>query len=394
MERRVLMCRTRPVLAFDVDRRSGRASGVGEVLDRDRLPLELVTHGKEAVYARRIDAWWSHRAIPPTRDGIRRALDVMGVRSTVDLLNGSLGLSLSDQYWVRPADSDLRWQDVNFFDNPFDEDLGKLLLTTYSSSHELSFNVPDASTGGDLPKRWTIRAADGMRVMVKAGRTGQEPINEVIASRLAEKLGMPAVRYTLGEFENRLVCLCDEMLTDREELVSAWQLLESVKRNNRLSMRDQWECAATRFGCDAGEISNATDDWLLVDYLMRNTDRHYNNFGVIRDVETLSVRPAPLFDTGASLWCGELVIDNRDYKAKPFYATYMTSIARRQLKLVRSWDRYDLDALSTWPDEAAHRLLLTNMIAPARIDMIRYALVSRVDDVRKARDLSVRDADR
>ena len=55
---------------------------------------------------------------------------------------------------------------------------------------------------------------------------------------------------------------------------------------------------------------------------MRNIDRHYNNFGLVRDVETLRVRPAPLFDTGASLWCGELAIDNRDYKAKPFYATY------------------------------------------------------------------------
>ena len=28
------------------------------------------------------------------------------------------------------------------------------------------------------------------------------------------------------------------------------------------------------------------------------TDRHYNNFGLIRDVETMQVRPAPLFDTG------------------------------------------------------------------------------------------------
>ena len=33
----------------------------------------------------------------------------------------------------------------------------------------------------------------------------------------------------------------DEMLSPREELVSAWQILESVKRNNRLSMRTQWE---------------------------------------------------------------------------------------------------------------------------------------------------------
>ncbi|MBT1173167.1 hypothetical protein JS528_07345 [Bifidobacterium sp. MA2] len=79
MERRVIMCRTRPVLEFDYDRRSSYAVGVGTIIDHARLPLELITHGKDAVYARRIDAWWSHRAIPTTRDGIRRALDVMGI---------------------------------------------------------------------------------------------------------------------------------------------------------------------------------------------------------------------------------------------------------------------------------------------------------------------------
>ena len=390
MERRVIMCRTHPVLAFDYDRSAGRAVGVGEIVDRARLPLELVTHGKDSVYARRIDAWWSHRAIPATRDGIRRALDTMGVRSTVELLDRSLGLSLSDQYWVRAADSALQWEDVNFFDNPFDEDLGKLLLTTFSSSHELSFNAPDASTGGDLPKRWTIRASDGVRVLVKGGRTGQEPVNEVIASRLADRLGIAAVRYSLGEYENRLVCSCDEMLSNSEELVSAWQLLGSVKRDNRLSARDQWETAAERFGCDIAAVRAATDDWLLVDYLMRNTDRHYNNFGVIRDVETMNVRPAPLFDTGASLWAGELVIDNRDYRARPFFTTYKTDTARRQLGLIRSWNRYDPHALADWPDEAAHRLSLTNLVAPARIDAIREALARRVADVAGARDRSVR----
>ncbi|MBW3089195.1 HipA domain-containing protein [Bifidobacterium miconisargentati] len=390
MERRLIMCGRHPVLAFDYDLRSAHAVGVGEILDRDRLPLELVTHGKDAVYARRVDAWWAHRAIPSTRDGIRRVLDVMGVRSTVELLNRSNGLSLSDQYWVKPESSGQRWEDVNFFTNPFDEDLGKLLLTTYSSSRELSFNAPDASTGGDLPKRWMIRPEDQVRVLVKGGRTGQEPVNEVIASRLAKALGIDAVPYSLGEYDNRLVCSCDEMLSPHEELVSAWQLLESVKRNNRLSMRAQWEASAVGFGCDAGMIRKATDDWLLVDYLMRNTDRHYNNFGLIRDVETLKVRPAPLFDTGSSLWCGELVVDGRDYKAKPFYSTYKSPTARRQLRLVSSWDRYDLGVLKAWPDDVAHRLSLTNMMASARIDSIRDCLAERINEVRKERDRSLR----
>ena len=66
MERRLIMRGAYPVLSFDYDRHPGHAVGVGEILGRDRLPLELVTHGKAAVYARRIDAWWAHRAIPIT----------------------------------------------------------------------------------------------------------------------------------------------------------------------------------------------------------------------------------------------------------------------------------------------------------------------------------------
>ncbi|GDZ75094.1 hypothetical protein MCC01989_03570 [Bifidobacteriaceae bacterium MCC01989] len=114
-------------MSFDYNRQSGHAVGVGEILDRNRLPLELVTHSKDAVYACRIDMWWAHRAIPSTRDGIRRVLDSMGMRSTVELLDKSLGLSLSDQHWVKPESSNARWKDVNFFTNPFDENLGKLM---------------------------------------------------------------------------------------------------------------------------------------------------------------------------------------------------------------------------------------------------------------------------
>lgn len=236
---RLVMCGPHPVLSFEYDDHVGTTVGSGRILDAARLPLELVTHGKPAVYAARIDMWWRRRAIPSSRDGICHALDVLGVRSTVDLLNRSRGLSLSDQYWVKDSRDPARWEEVNFFDNPFDEELGRVLLTTVSSSHEFSFDVPDASTGGDLPKRWTVDDS-GTRILVKGGRTGQEPVNEVIASRLARRLDIPAVDYRLAEYDNRPVCLCDEMLSRDEEMVSAWQLMESIKRNNRLSVHDQW----------------------------------------------------------------------------------------------------------------------------------------------------------
>ena len=151
------------------------------------------------------------------------------------------------------------------------------------------------------------------------------------------------------------------MLSNHEELVSAWQVLQSVKTVNGLNTHDQWIRAATGFGADGRAVRDATDDWLVIDYLMRNTDRHYNNFGLIRDVETLAVRPAPIYDTGASLWSGEL-------------------------KLVEDWGRFDLDVLSDWPDEVAHELSRMRMFAPERLDAIREQLAKRVKMISGIRD--------
>ena len=386
MPRKLIMCGDHPVLAFEYEPASGRACSSGEVLDPNRLPLEFTTHGKSALYAKRIDEWWRSRAIPSTRDGIRRVLESLGAASTDELLDRTYGLSLSDQYWVRREDDPVEWKDINFFDNPFDEALGEILLTSYSSSHDISLNAPDVSTGGDLPNRWTIDRATGRRLLVKSGRTGQEPMNEVIASKLCVRLGVPAVPYSPARSGNRLVCTCEDMLTSHEELVSAWQVLQSVKTTNGLNSHDQWIHAAVGFGVGEREIRDATDDWLVADYLMRNTDRHYNNFGLIRNIETLAVRPAPIYDTGASLWSGELDVDGRDWFAKPFYAATGKPSALRQLRLVEDWSRFDLDVLSDWPDESVHELSRMRMFAPERLDAIRDQLAKRVKMIRGIRD--------
>ena len=232
MPRKLIMCGDHPVLAFEYDPESGRACSSGEVLDHDRLPLEFTTHGKSALYARRIDEWWRSRAIPSTRDGIRRVLESLGAASTDELLDRTYGLSLSDQYWVRREDDPAEWKDVNFFDNSFDEALGEILLTSYSSSHDISLNVPDVSTGGDLPKRWTIDRATGRRLLVKSGRTGQEPMNEVIASRLCMRLGVPAAPRPCGSSNWWRIGAC-----------SIWMLCRTGPTRWRTSCR---ACACSR----------------------------------------------------------------------------------------------------------------------------------------------------
>ena len=99
---------------------------------------------------------------------------------------------------------------------------------------------------------------------------------------------------------------------------------------------------------------HATDDFLFLDFLLRNTDRHYNNFGLIRDVESFAIRPAPIYDSGASLWNGmdPDAMDNGDYRTKPFWTDQWgeEDNAYWQLSLIDDWDRYDLGVLDDVPD--------------------------------------------
>lgn len=113
------------------------------------------------------------------------------------LLTRCFGLSLSEQYWVESQGSDLQWERINFFTNPFSEDIGNVLLGKATDSANFDFHSPDSTSDGFLKKRWKI--IHGKRCLLKAGSNPfmQQPFNEVVVSLVAERLGIPHIPYTL-----------------------------------------------------------------------------------------------------------------------------------------------------------------------------------------------------
>ena len=58
------------------------------------------------------------------------------------------------------------------------------------------------------------------------------------------------------------------------------------------------------------ENRSQIDAMLAFDFLINNSDRHFGNFGFLRDVNTLElVSFAPLFDHGKSMWDDALTLD-------------------------------------------------------------------------------------
>ena len=387
MARFRLMNKNYPVLEFEYDLESHVATRIVEVVDASHAPLGLFDK-RGNVSKRDLNYWWRHRAIPASREQVERLLENLRLDSTLALAERNFGLSLSDRYWIDDVDAPQRWEDVNFFDNDFSDDLGILTLGQDSSASmerpdyaRVNLTSPNSTVGGDLRKKWKI--IDGTRVLVKSGVgfVNQEPYNEVVATELHRRMLEPGTytEYRLLAEDRRVYSACDNILRDDEELVSAYDLIRRRKQSNNesdlmfyvrcceeLGIRDVMDGLARMFACD---------------YVLANRDRHWRNFGVMRNVETLrGTRLAPIFDTGSCLWSDvpqlELPVDFK-YTAKPFKYNGMRPYD--QLRLFEGHLGWVSEkALADFCNCLGDVLGANPNIAPARMDAI----------VRKVRDLA------
>ena len=298
--RYVLMHKNTPVADLQLDTDTGVIRSVGHVYNALHVPVGIPVK-KGVIDRSALNTWWTGRAIPASRDRIRDALRELELASTQLLLDKCLGLSLSDQYWICPTSSGVRWEEVNFFQNAFSDDVGNILLGRGSSSGRVSLMSPDNTSDGWLKKKWAI--LDERRCLMKggSGATQQEPYNEVLASSVMERLGIPHVTYTLTVQEDYPYSVCEDFITPETELIPAWYIMQTVKRPNHVSVYQHYMDCCEALGIPG--VREAVDRMIVLDYLIVNEDRHQNNFGVVRNAETLEyLGAAPIYDSGTSLW--------------------------------------------------------------------------------------------
>ncbi len=290
-----------------------------------------------------LNTWWTDRVIPASRSGIREALAVLDLASTKELLIRSYGLSLSDQYWICPAGADLTWEKINYFDNAFSDDIGDVLFGAGKMKITFDFSSPDNTSDGNLKKRWKI--IDGKRCLVKGGSNPfqQQPFNEVIAAAIMDRLKIPHVAYTVMWSGGAPYSVCEDFVTRDTELVPAWRIIQTQKQSNSISVYQHFINCCEVLGVK--NIEKSLDQMLVLDYIIANEDRHLNNFGLVRDAETLEwIGMAPIYDSGSSLGYDKVASQIRAERGvicKPFKKRH-----DQQVKLVSSFDWIDFDRLA------------------------------------------------
>lgn len=131
------------------------------------------------------------------------------------------------------------------------------------------------------------------------GIFGHECVNELIASRVMDVLGIPHVTYKL---------IYAKIMIDDKEQETWLSVSENFRKDNEEKLAYDLYYDLQKEGNESPLDFAIRNGWGLymyqmfcIDYLIANRDRHGSNLEVLRNNEEDSVRMAPLFDQGVSL---------------------------------------------------------------------------------------------
>lgn len=255
------------------------------------LGLELTDEG--------ILRWLERRVIPKNRTFVEEILKTLNLSQsdTKGIIDVCKGLSLNDSFWVVPKGFTGSFKQYNLYENRFSEILSLVAYTGIGQSHEAFTTSPELTTAGMLPKAWRLIDGDGI-YLYKGGtsgaaNTGNEPYSEYYASQIAKTMGLNSVHYDLENWKGILASKC-KLFCDID---TAFVPIGRIVVSGGLK-------AVLEYYSEIGDdFLETVHSMLVFDALIYNEDRHFGNFGILRDNHSGAlIGPAPLFDHGLALF--------------------------------------------------------------------------------------------
>ncbi|MBQ7058445.1 MAG: helix-turn-helix domain-containing protein [Firmicutes bacterium] len=243
--------------------------------------------------------WLERRVIPKNRAFVDEILKTLGlsVNNTKGIIDVCKGLSLNDSYWVVPLGFTGTFKEYNLYENRFSNVLSLVAYTGVGQSHGAFTTSPELTTHGMLRKAWRFIEGDGI-YLYKGGtegaaNAGREPYSEYYACQIAERMGLHGVHYDLENWKDILASKC-KLFTDID---TAYIPIGNLIRDGSI------QAVLEYYEGISAEAAEEVRSMLVFDAVIYNEDRHFGNFGVLRDNHTGKVTgAAPIFDNGLSLF--------------------------------------------------------------------------------------------
>lgn len=257
------------------------------------FPLDLELTGEGII------KWLERRVIPKNRAFVDEILKALGlsVNDTKGIIDVCKGLSLNDSFWVVPLGFAGSFKEYNLYENRFSNVLSLVAYTGVGQSRAVITTSPELTTNGMLRKAWRYLEGDGI-YLYKGGtegaaNTGREPYSEFYACQIAERMGLHAVHYDLENWKDILASKC-KLFTDID---TAYIPIGRLIRTSGIKACLEFYAAISK------EAAEELKSMLVFDAVIYNEDRHFGNFGVLRDNHSGKIiGAAPIFDNGISLF--------------------------------------------------------------------------------------------
>lgn len=260
---------------------------------KELLPLDLVPTSDGIL------KWLQKRVLPKNRTFVDEILKSLGlsINNTKGIIDVCKGLSLNDSYWVVLQEFSGKFEEYNLYENRFSEVLSIVAYTGVNASNRAFTTSPELTTQGMLRKAWRYIEDDGI-YLYKGGtkgaaNTGKEPYSEYYAYQIAKTMGLNAVPYDLENWKGILASKC-KLFTDIDT---------AFIPIGRIVREDGIKACLDYYKTISADAYEDLCSMLVFDAVIYNEDRHFGNFGVLRDNHTGKViGPAPIFDNGFSLF--------------------------------------------------------------------------------------------
>ena len=252
-----------------------------------------------------------------------------------------------------------------------------------SIKKEATLRTPNNTTDGMLRKAWIIK--NDKRVLIKGGYKNEilQPFNEVLASMVCECLGFDHVKYELDIVKDKVVSKCECFINKDTELIPAYQILhETIKEEN--NAYEEYIKILENHGIK--KVREKLENMYILDFLIMNEDRHLNNFGIIRNVNTLEwIDIAPIFDNGQSL---NVPYYNEDEAIVSGEGRFFYNVIKFDeiIKIVKDLKRIDIDKLNGIVEKFAnllHEYQDITHISDKRIDILCNLLNRQIEKLTK-----------
>ena len=251
--------------------------GILTYINEDKCPLIIKrTHS--------LNEFLKLRVIDSSRTNARLLKKILNIKSDEDELVSlsNYASSISDNYWFKPKNSKLKYDDISFTNDIFFDLSLKGIVTIYPNKNCLT---PDLTTTGSFEKGW--RYINGTWYLYKSGKK-EEIFSELFYSTLLDRLNVPTVKYELEDGYIKSKNFAD--IYNFEPIFSY------------LGRNDDYSYVYNQLLKLDENIAKQYLVLIYFDTLLYNVDRHNENYGLLRDKKTGKIISlAPNFDNNLSL---------------------------------------------------------------------------------------------